>query len=271
MGRLGVARYSRGVTSNGLANAAFGVSWMALMVWGRFRGFDHQGYRRTWAAWSVVVVVAELVAGRWGWALVFAVTAAIWTMPPRERSWWRRQQDPPQGPPSETAGMELLGHVTDDEGERALYLARLPSLGRWESLHADPMWNSVVERPVDGFALFVACDATTLPADLIAAFAAYCVDRSLFWVSTWGPDCERFHDLFDRADLARNEPTEGIVLSTWHADETLAEALVLFWSAFPAEGRAGGRARIALTVGPPQWADLVRRSAADHLAVSDDV
>jgi len=258
------------VTSNGLANAAFGLFWMGLLLWGRFRGFDHRGYRRGWLALSVVALVVELVERRWGYALAFALSTVLWLIPPREWSWLRRRSDPPQGPPPEAAGMESLGDVTDDEGERILYLAQLPSLDGWERLRADPMWSSVVERPGDGFALFLACDATTLPGDLIAAFAGYCVCRGLFWVSTWGPGCERVHDLFDRADLARNEPTDGIVMSTWHADETLTEALFLFWSAFPSERRAGGRARIALTVGPPQWADLVRRSAAEHLTAPDD-
>jgi hypothetical protein len=257
------------VTSNGLANAAFGLSWIALLLWGRFRGFDHRGYRRGWLALSVVALVVELVERRWGYALAFALSTVLWLIPPREWSWLRRRSDPPQGPPPEAVGMESLGDVADDEGERILYLARLPSLDGWESLRADPMWSSVVERPGDGFALFLACDATTLPDGLIVAFAGYCVGRGLFWVSTWGQGCERVHDLFDRADLARFEPTDGIVMSTWHADETLAEALFLFWSAFPSEGRAGGRARIALTFGPPQWADLVRRSAAEHLTAPD--
>lgn len=160
--------------------------------------------------------------------------------------------------------MESLGRCVDDDGERELYVASLPSFGDWRRLLADPVWAAAVEEPRDGFALFVACDATNLSAELIEEFATYCIDRGLFWVSTWGADCERVHDTFDRVDIARVAQL-GIVMSTWHQDEPLEDALLLFWSAFPAEGKLDGPARIGISVGSHEWVEEMRQSADDFL------
>lgn len=160
--------------------------------------------------------------------------------------------------------VESLGRCVDKDGERELYVASLPSFGDWRRLPADPVWAAAVEEPCDGFALFVACDATELSAELIEEFATYCIDRGLFWVSTWGADCERVHDTFDRVDIAQDAQL-GIVMSTWHHDEPLEEALLLFWNAFPVEGKLDGPARIGISVGSHEWVEEMRRSADDFL------
>jgi hypothetical protein len=54
-------------------------------------------------------------------------------------------------------------------------------------------------------------------------------------------------------------------MSTWHRDEPLEEALLLFWDAFPAEGKRGGPARIGVRVRSHEWIDDMRRSADDFL------
>lgn len=46
--------------------------------------------------------------------------------------------------------------LSEVDGE--IYLAALPSLSDWESLHGDPDWQAVVEQSTDGFALFLAGD-----------------------------------------------------------------------------------------------------------------
>ena len=160
--------------------------------------------------------------------------------------------------------VESLGRCFDEDGERELYVASLPSLGEWRRLASDSGWAAAVEEPGDGFALFVACDATKLSAELIEEFATYCIDRGLFWVSTWGADCERVHDTFDRVDIAQ-DAQPGIVMSTWHSDEPLEDALLLFWNAFSADGKLDGPARIAISVGSHEWFEEMRGSADDFL------
>ena len=151
-----------------------------------------------------------------------------------------------------------------EDGERELFVASVPSFDDWRRLAADPVWATTVEEPGHGFAFLVACDATTLSAELIEEFASYCIGRGLFWVSTWGADCGRVHDIFDRVGIAQDDQP-GIVMSTWHDDEPLDEALHLFWDAFPADGKLGGPARIGISVGSHEWIEAMRRSAADLL------
>lgn len=165
--------------------------------------------------------------------------------------------------------MERLGRLADEDGDRYLYLARLNSLEAWSDLSADPLWREVVEESADGFALFLACDASGLDADVIGAFAAHCIDQGMFWVSAWGPECERVHDIFDEVDIQRSG-SEAIVMTTWHTSESLEDALLLFWYAFAAEGKQGGPGRVVLTVGSPNWPDEVRRIAAEDLREAGD-
>ena len=99
--------------------------------------------------------------------------------------------------------VEFLGRCVDDDDERELYVASVPSFDDWRRLAADPVWAATVEEPGEGFALFVACDATALSAELIEEFASYCIERGLFWVSTWGADCERVHDISTGAESPR--------------------------------------------------------------------
>lgn len=58
-------------------------------------------------------------------------------------------------------------------------------------------------------------------------------------------------------------------MSTWHHDEPLADALLLFWNAFSAEGKLDGPARIAISVGSHEWFEEMRGSADDFLRGSE--
>jgi hypothetical protein len=165
--------------------------------------------------------------------------------------------------------MESLGRYADEDGERDLYLAWVPSLEEWRLLAADSRWRETVEDSPAGFALFLACDAEGLSADLIGDFASYCIQHGLFWVSIWGPDCERVHDIFDEVDIDQ-EAEPGTVMSTWHDDESLEEALVLFWDAFPSEDKLGGPARIAVSVASHDWLEQLRADADHYLHDPDD-
>ena len=182
---------------------------------------------------------------------------------------FQAERDVPLGRAWHPLVVECLGRCVDEDGERELYVASVPSFNEWRCLVSEPAWAAVVEEPGAGFALFLACDATELNAELIEEFASYCIGRGLFWVSTWGPDCERVHDIFDRVDIAQDtEP--GIVMSTWHDDEPLDEALLLFWHAFPAEGKLGGPARIGISVGSQDWTEKMQQSARDFLRVGEE-
>lgn len=156
--------------------------------------------------------------------------------------------------------MIYLGPAQDiiSENRTLHYLARLEELGDWRSLSDDPLWSEVVEQSDDGFALFIAGDWTTV-GDQASQFASYCMDHDVFWVSTFGPGCEEAHDLFDRVDLERAEPDGFVVMTQWHSDQPLHEAMTLYFCAFPDQGKKAGPARIALTFGEPDWSDAMTR------------
>ena len=89
-------------------------------------------------------------------------------------------------------------------------------------------------------------------------------------MSVWGPECEWIHDLFDFEDIEVHAPAQGypVVMSTWHADEPLNEAMTVFFSAFPDEGKPAGPARILLNVGERDWTGPMRTIVRQELARS---
>lgn len=161
--------------------------------------------------------------------------------------------------------VEHLGSAADEDGERTLYVQSVDSFDSWPALRGGDAWRAVVEDGTTGFALFLACDATSLTAEALATFAQYCLDHDVFWVSTFGADCERVHDVFDEVDTKRGIEDRGVVMTTWHHDESVTDALDLFWHAFPDELKQGGPARVVLLVDRDEWLEEVRRSAADDL------
>lgn len=174
---------------------------------------------------------------------------------------------------SETEGMEVVACAADQGGgEKRLYLTGIPSLEEWSAILGSDVW------PVgagEGFALFVALDTPRISADLIGEFATWCIEHGLFAVSVWGNDCERVHDIFDEVDvhLELTKRDAGfldrspVVMTSWHASESIQDALDFFWScSIPDDGMTPGPCRMALVVGNPAMEDWIR-AWANHADV----
>ncbi|TKB92852.1 MAG: hypothetical protein E8D41_08780 [Nitrospira sp.] len=86
--------------------------------------------------------------------------------------------------------------------------------------------------------LFLAMDARPMSVGEISNMANWALDQGAVYVCAWGPDCERVHDIIDEVLVDRDpgETDEDVIMTTWHDDETLEEAL---WfavnSAYPQE------------------------------------
>jgi hypothetical protein len=157
--------------------------------------------------------------------------------------------------------IELIG--VEPVHERALFVGEVPSLGDWPE---------TIERPEPHFALFVGLDARSVPDEALARFARLLLTQGAVYVCCWGPDCERVHDAFD-AELDDSRPA---VMTTWHAHETLDEALwfALFASVPDEAYFESCDADLAIVVGDPKWSAHVRgrlgnpsalyRSGLDH-------
>ena len=92
----------------------------------------------------------------------------------------------------------------------------------------------------------------------------------MVYFCSWGPECERFHDIVDEViigdDLSEQEfsgpNTSDVVMTTWHDDETLEEALDFFATcAVPTDGFGpDSDFRFVICVANQQWAAQAEES-----------
>ncbi len=107
------------------------------------------------------------------------------------------------------------------------------------------------------FGLFLAMDAAQIKSERILALAEAIVPKGLAYLCAWGPDCERVHDCFDEVIVAANldSTDDNVVMTTWHAHDSLDEALWYFVnSAFAVKNyRADCRDWITIVIGNHHW------------------
>ncbi len=150
------------------------------------------------------------------------------------------------------AAVEKFGR--HDITRRVMHLLEIDSLDDWPEEIRFP------KSPQ--FVLFLACDATDVEDDELQAFARKAIDQGMVYLSTWGPGAERVHDIFDEVDGDRNPDSnaDSVVLSEWHEDEPLAEALrFAVATASPAHDyEKTCKATLCVSVGNPDWAEQIR-------------
>jgi hypothetical protein len=81
--------------------------------------------------------------------------------------------------------------------------------------------------PCPRFVLLIAADFSATPADR-SAIAERILNAGCVYLCTWGPSCELMDDLMDEALVVKQLDASGegaTVMTTWHADERLAEAV----------------------------------------------
>jgi hypothetical protein len=139
-----------------------------------------------------------------------------------------------------------------------------------EQLHGRPIrflqlsqwrWENPGVAP---FALLVAASATDEEAATIQIrrFADDAIQSGCGYICAWGQGCELVHDLFDQAAL----DVERFVMSTWHKDEPLSDALYFcLVNAFPDEDEFPNSddSAVVLAVEQP-WVAEVRGLVADQ-------
>ena len=110
----------------------------------------------------------------------------------------------------------VLGYHSTSE-RRVLLLA----LDRLDTPYKLPSRNN------PHFTCFCAMDATHFSAEAISEFCSRLLQLGCAYLCTWGPDCERVHDIMDEIVIGGNPPNSevGDVMTTWHAKESLEEAL----------------------------------------------
>ena len=83
-------------------------------------------------------------------------------------------------------------------------------------------WPNELKLPSTRFRLFVAANTIELDTQVLSSFALSALDHGMVYFCSWGPDCERFHDIVDQVivkdDLNEHKfsgPTsEDVIMTT---------------------------------------------------------
>ena len=128
----------------------------------------------------------------------------------------------------------------------------------------DLNWPPALEIPSKRFRLFVAANITDVSTQTVSDFALTALSQGMVYLCSWGPDCERFHDIVDEVlvedDIGEQKfagpNTSDVVITTWHAKDSLEDAIDFFaTSAVPTDGfAADSDFRLVICVANQQWA-----------------
>lgn len=139
----------------------------------------------------------------------------------------------------------------------------------------DLNWPTSLKLPTKRFRLFVAADTLDTSVDSISEFAMAALKAGMVYCCAWGHGCERFHDIVDECitedDIGARKfagPTANdVVMTTWHDDDSLEEALDFFATCtVPTDGFLEDSGfRVVISVRHPEWA-----AAATHFLRAAD-
>jgi hypothetical protein len=121
------------------------------------------------------------------------------------------------------------------------------------------------------FACFCALDAKRLPAGELGEFCSRLLQDGCAYLCAWGPGCARVHDIMDEQIVGDNPPDScvGRVMTTWHAEESLPDALSFFLnSTQPDESYAPEGCEVALIISlaASDWNAAIEQYASDEMA-----
>lgn len=117
--------------------------------------------------------------------------------------------------------------------------------------------------------LFLAMDARPMSINEISNIANWALDQGAVYLCAWGPDCERVHDIVDEVIVNRNpgETDEDVIMTTWHEDETLEEAL---WFAVNSAFAVGAyeqtcKTLVTVTIGNQDWGSQIAKKLSESV------
>ena len=116
-----------------------------------------------------------------------------------------------------------------------------------------------LDLPSEHSVILLVGDASGVASDVIYSVAEKLMGSGVVSVSTWGGDCERVHDVFDKADVGDGTvEKEFPTMTTWHDDETLEEAVSCFLgSTCPFDPFCDSCSYVAIVVGEPKLGEKV--------------
>ena len=114
--------------------------------------------------------------------------------------------------------------------------------------------------PPGPLVVLIAADASRVSADAVSRAADYLLSAGLVFVSVWGPDCERVHDIFDAEYVGDGTIERDLPLTTtWHDHESLEDTVEFFARSGMSLGgcEAGPVSHLAIAVASPEWSCAV--------------
>ena len=153
----------------------------------------------------------------------------------------------------------LREHAFDSLTDRRLFSIAISSTGELPRL----------DLPAGNFACLLAWDARGISADVVAALVEPLLRAGASYFVCWGTDCERVHDIIDELlsypDADFGVPEEACIMTTWHASESLTEALWFFLvNSSPDEHyQDSTHVGLAVSIGSSTW-DAEITEALDH-------
>ena len=148
--------------------------------------------------------------------------------------------------------IEKLGY--DHLAKRDLYILNL--------LEPDDLPKSI-KLSSQHFACFIAWNSEAASVDVISNLVEHIIKAGGAYFSTWGPDCQRVHDIIDEIDAYPyndiGSPEDSVIMTTWHEDESLEEAMCFFLtSTSPDEFyEATMNSSLAISIGSQDWAKII--------------
>lgn len=101
------------------------------------------------------------------------------------------------------------------------------------------------------------------------------VNRGTVYICAWGAECERFDTIFDlvAVNLEIEEGRDLPLMTTWHNDESLDEALWFALNvAYPDEKYADSCGSVlAVSVANPAWYAQIQERLLSHSQLNADV
>jgi hypothetical protein len=123
--------------------------------------------------------------------------------------------------------------------------------------------------PSRHFIAFLAADASEIDSEVLAEFSRRLIRAGCIYFCAWGTDCERVHDVFDEECL----DIDPVVMTTWHSDDSLDEALWFFLRAAAPDAsyRDTTHSALVISVGRADWDEQIRKRLADVDSLTKDV
>jgi len=121
-----------------------------------------------------------------------------------------------------------------------------------------------LQQPIGPFVAFVALDTRYLTGERLGELAKDLLEAGCVYMCSWGPDASRIHDMFDwlavEAELAGRPYVEDVLMTSWHEQDSLDDAL---WFAVFAAFPPVGEARAVLAVCDTEWSDEIESRFLD--------